>query len=105
MQRTKMRVVGTALVLVLVLMFNARTAAAQEQGAHLNVKADAYVTGSWNGILFIIDDSAGFQIRVGTRTEGADFLDGDHTNPFLTGLEDLFDDSAKKKRANHPSHT
>lgn len=105
MQTTKRRVAGTALVLAVVLMFNARTAAGQEKGPHLKVKADAYVAGSWNGILFIIDDSAGFQIRVGTRTEGADFLDGDHTNPFLTGLEDLFDDSAKKKRANHPSHT
>jgi len=79
--------------------------AGQEKSAALDIKADAYVAGSWNGVLFIVDDAAGFQVRVGTRTEGADFLDGDHANPFFTGLEDLFDDSAKKKRASHPSHT
>jgi len=79
--------------------------ASQAKEAPLEVKADAYVTGSWNGVLFVVDDAAGFQVRVGTRAEGADFLDGDHVNPFLTGLEDLFDQSAKKKRASHPSRT
>jgi hypothetical protein len=105
MKKINSPVGGIVLYGVVLLMGMALSATGQEKGAALDVKADAYVTGSWNGVLFIVDDAAGFQLRVGTRTEGADFLDGDHTNPFLTGLEDLFDESAKKKRANHPSHT
>jgi len=95
----------SSMLALLAVSLSPMSAADAQPGTDLDVKADAYVTGSWNGILFIVDDATGFQIRIGTRAEGADFLDGDHANPFLTGLEDLFDESAKKKRANHPSHT
>lgn len=90
---------------MILLPFVPLSATAQNRTQGLDVKADAYVAGSWNGILFVVDDSAGFQIRVGTRAEGGDFLDGDHSNPFFTGLEDLFDASAKQKRANYPGRT
>src|ERR1051325_3166002 len=95
----------SSMLALLAVSLSPMSAAEAQPGTDLDVKADAYVTGAWNGILFIVDDATGFQIRIGTRAEGADFLDGDHANPFLTGLEDLFDESAKKKRANHPSHT
>ena len=87
------------------LLFAPLGLAVAKDDAVLRVKADAYVTGSWNGIFFVIDDQTGFQVRIGTRTEGGDYLDGDHINPFLTGLEDLFDETAKKKRAFHPSRS
>jgi len=44
----------------------------------LRIKADAFIADSWNGIAFVVDDATGFQVRVGTRAEGSDLLDGDH---------------------------
>jgi hypothetical protein len=87
------------------LLFAPAGVAASMDDAALKVRADAYVAGSWNGIFFVVDDQTGFQVRVGTRTEGGDYLDGDHINPFLTGLEELFDENAKKKRASYPGRT
>src|SRR5208282_2523321 len=64
-----------------------------------------FVAGSWNGILFVVDDQTGFQVRVGTRTEGGDYIDSDYTKSFLTGLEGLIDEKAKPKRASNPGRT
>ena len=66
------------------------------------IKADALVAGSWNGIAFVVDDATGFQVRVGTRAEGSDLLDGDHVGGFLTGIEDLLNGKPNPERRVHP---
>jgi hypothetical protein len=95
----------TSILAALLTLLIALTLPAQRQRGAVDIKADAYVTGSWNGVLFVVDDTTGFLVRIGTRTEGGNYLDGDVINPFLTGIEDLFNDSAKKRRASHPSRT
>ena len=42
-----------------------------------NIKIGAYEAGSWNGIVFLVNDQAAFQLRVGTLSEYGDYLDGD----------------------------
>src|ERR1019366_7384764 len=49
------------------------------------VRIGAYEAGSWNGITFITDDRASFQLRVGVQAEFGDYLDGDIGTP--TALE------------------
>jgi glycogen debranching enzyme len=66
------------------------------------IKADAFVSGSWNGIAFVVDDATGFQVRVGVRTEGSDLLDGDHVGGFLTGIEDLLSGKSNAESNAHP---
>src|SRR5439155_1156819 len=69
----------------------------------LRIKADAFVAGSWNGIAFVVDDATGFQLRVGTRAEGSELLDGDHIGGFLTGIEDLLNGKRNPQRNSHPT--
>ena len=42
-----------------------------------HIKIGAYEAGSWNGIAFIIDNCASFQLRIGMQAEFGDYLDGD----------------------------
>ena len=76
---------------------------ASSQDQKLRVLADAFVSGSWNGILFVVDDATGFQVRVGTRAEGGDLLDGDHGPGFLTGLEERMQDHEARRQVAHPA--
>jgi glycogen debranching enzyme len=71
-----------------------------------NVRADAFVAGSWNGILFVVDDVTGFQVLVGSRAEGADLLDGDHAQATLTASVEVVSGKPlepQQKRDLHPA--
>ena len=46
------------------------------------IKIGAYEAGSWNGIAFVTDDCASFQLRIGMQAEFADYLDGDITTGY-----------------------
>ncbi len=76
---------------------------ASSPGPELKVLTDAFVSGSWNGIVFVVDDATGFQVRVGTRAEGGDLLDGDHGPGFLTGLDERMENAEQRRRVAHPA--
>ena len=96
----------TVLGLILALSVSSSGQTWSARPASDPIKVDAFVAGSWNGVTFVVDDTTGFQVRVGTRAEGADLLDGDHVGGFLTGIEDLLNGKPPqegRRRAHPPS--
>jgi len=54
-----------------------------------NMRVGALEAGSWNGIVFVIDDATAFQVRVGVATEFGDLLDGDGRVGYRLGSHPL----------------
>jgi hypothetical protein len=78
------RVVLLFLASLIAIISTPRAWFGAETAPEPSMKIDAFEAGSWNGIVFITDDSSSFEIRVGAQAEFGDFIDGDNRDDLLS---------------------